>query len=392
MADDYQKMFEKILHDHGMPIDENAARREFEELTKTEGLITNTSRYSPFWRLISAIVIQPYIWLKNIFIKNVLMNMFLMTASNQFLDLFAAAVNLERKQATAATGEILFTKSNQNLSVVIPAGTVISSPEINGVRYQLQTTQEYKIPAGVETARIPVVAIGNGDNYNLAAGYYRFLVEQIDGVTVTNDDNWLISPGSNVESDDDLRERVRNQYNFVGHYHTDAVYRGIVTTITGISTKQIYFVHDAPRGPGTANLYLLLNDGVDSTYFIDQINAHIMGHGYRGHGDDLRCFAMPDKKIDINVKLYFEREQQPTDVNQYVFNVENFIRCAFRQNNDYNVTPVNAFSRFSISKLNEELHDQFRELHSIVFDVGDIVSELEVPRLRTLKISTEVAE
>lgn len=389
---DYKKMFEKILHDNGMPIDENAVRTEFNELVKNEGLITNTSKYSPFWRLVSAIIIRPYIWIKNVFIETVLMNMFLMTATGKFLDLFANAVNLERKTATFAAGEILFTKANKNQAVVIPAGTMISSPEINGVTYQLQTTQEYSIPSGVETARIPVLAVGSGENYNLAAGYYRFLVEQIDGVTVTNDDNWLISPGANIESDDDLRDRTKNQYNFVGHYHTDAVYRGIVTTITGISTKQVFFVHDAPRGPGTANLYLLLNDGVDSSYFIDKVNGHIMGQGYRGHGDDLRCFAIPDKKIDVVVTVYFERDQQPFDLDQYLMNVEHFIRCAFRQNNDYNVTQVNAYSRFSISKLNEEMHEQFSELHSIVFNIDDIVSELEVPRLRNLQVKSEVTE
>ena len=389
---DYQKMFEKILNDHGMPIDENAVKTDFVDLVKNEGLITNTSKYSPFWRLVSAIVIKPYIWIKNVFIETVLMNMFLMTATGKFLDLFANAVNLERKAATFAAGEILFTKANKNQSVVVPAGTLISSPEINGVTYQLKTVQEHSIPAGVESARIHVIATLPGENYNLAAGYYRFLVEQIDGVTVTNDDNWLISPGANIESDDDLRDRTKNQYNFVGHYHTDAVYRGIVTTITGISTRQVFFVHDAPRGPGTANLYLLLNDGVDSAYFIDRVNNYIMGQGYRGHGDDLRCFAIPDKKIDVDVKVYFERDQQPFDLDQYLMNVEHFIRCAFRQNNDYNVTQVNAYSRFSISKLNEEMHEQFSELHSIIFNIDDIVSELEVPRLRNLNVKSEVTE
>lgn len=389
---DYHKMFETILHDHGMPSDENAVKKEFEKLVKDEGLITNTSKYSPFWRLISAIVISPYLWIKKAFIQNVLMNMFLMTASGDFLDLFANAVNLKRKLATRATGEILFTKYNKDQSVVIPLGTVIRSPEINGISYQLKTVSEYVIPAGIETARIPVIADSGGENYNLAAGYYRFLIEPIDGITVTNDDNWLLSPGANDECDDDLRERTKNQYNFVGHYHTDAVYKGIVTSLTGISTKQVYFVHDAPRGPGTANMYLLLNDGVDSTHFINKINDYIMIQGYRGHGDDLRCFAMPDKKIDINVTLYFKRTQQPNDIDQYVLNVEHFIRCAFRQNNDYNVTQVNAYSRFSISKLNEELHEQFNELHSIVFNIGDIVSHLEVPKLRKLTITTEIAE
>lgn len=389
---DYKKMFEKILHDNGMPIDENAVKTDFVDLVKNEGLITNTSKYSPFWRLVSAIVIKPYIWIKNVFIETVLMNMFLMTATGKFLDLFANAVNLERKTATFAAGEILFTKANKNQSIVVPAGTLISSPDINGVMYQLKTVQEYSIPAGVESARIYVIATLPGENYNLAAGYYRFLVEPIDGVTVTNDDNWLISPGANIESDDDLRDRTKNQYNFVGHYHTDAVYRGIVTTITGISTKQVFFVHDAPRGPGTANLYLLLNDGVDSAYFIDKVNAYIMGQGYRGHGDDLRCFAMPDKKIDVAVTVYFERDQQPFDLDQYLMNVEHFIRCAFRQNNDYQVTQVNAYSRFSISKLNEEMHEQFGELHSVVFNIDDIVSELEVPRLRNLHVKSEVTE
>lgn len=52
---DYKKMFEKILHDNGMPIDENAVRTEFNELVKNEGLITNTSKYSPFWRLFNAV-------------------------------------------------------------------------------------------------------------------------------------------------------------------------------------------------------------------------------------------------------------------------------------------------------------------------------------------------
>lgn len=389
---DYRKMFEKILHDNGLPIDENAVQSEFNELVRSEGLITNTSRYSPFWRLISAIVIKPYIWIRDVFIETVLMNMFLMTASGTFLDLFANAVNLERKPATLATGEILFTKTNKNQSVVVPAGSIVSSPKINGVTYQLKTTQACSIPAGIESVRVPVVAVGTGENYNLAAGYYRYLVNPIDGITVTNDDDWLISPGANIESDGDLRDRTKNQYNFVGHYHTDAVYRGIVTTITGISTRQVFFVHDAPRGPGTANLYLLLNDGVDSKYFIDTVNNYIMGAGHRGHGDDLRCYALPDKKIDVAVTVYFERDQQPFDQTQYLTNVENFIRCAFRQNNDYSVTQVNAYSRFSISKLCEELHEQFNELHSIVFDLDDIVSELEVPRLRNLTVRSEVAE
>lgn len=51
--------YERILADNGMPVTEEQARAEFEAIVKDEGLITNTSRMSPFWRLITAITTKP---------------------------------------------------------------------------------------------------------------------------------------------------------------------------------------------------------------------------------------------------------------------------------------------------------------------------------------------
>ncbi|WP_317187025.1 hypothetical protein [Salmonella enterica] len=39
----------------------------------------------------------------------------------------------------------------------------------------------------------------------------------------------LTVPGADEESDDELRERCRNQFNLVGNYHTDAVYRSMMS-------------------------------------------------------------------------------------------------------------------------------------------------------------------
>ncbi|EJZ9657506.1 baseplate J/gp47 family protein, partial [Escherichia coli] len=99
-----------------------------------------------------------------------------------------------------------------------------------------------------------------GSGHNLAPGYFRILPVAIPGIaSVVNREDWLTVPGADEESDDELRDRIRNQFNLVSSYHTDAVYRGLIASVAGLSIDRIYFQHDAPRGPGTANAYLLLD-------------------------------------------------------------------------------------------------------------------------------------
>ena len=49
---------------------EEAVRTRFNAIAAQEGLITNTSRMSPFWRLITAIVTAPVMWLKDALISS----------------------------------------------------------------------------------------------------------------------------------------------------------------------------------------------------------------------------------------------------------------------------------------------------------------------------------
>jgi len=65
-----------------------------------------------------------------------------------------------------------------------------------------------------------------------------------------------------------------------------------------------------------------------------------------------------------------------------------FIRAAFREStgSDYAPTLTWPQSRFSFSRLIDELHEQFRGIESMKFGNDDIVSALTVPRLRTLAV------
>ncbi|KLP41783.1 baseplate J/gp47 family protein [Enterobacter ludwigii] len=379
----------QILQDEGMPVTQDEINAEFQQDVDEQGLITNTSSMSPFWRLITGIITKPVQWLWNTLANNVLANLFVATATGIFLDLHAWQVNLSRKPATTAEGVITFYKTDINTPVTVKAGTIIQTERINGSVYQLSVVDEYAIPAGTAIADIPVVAVQSGEAWNLAPGYYRILPVAVAGIiSVRNNDNWLSSPGADQESNDDLRARVRNQFNVVGNYHIDAVYRAMISSVAGLSVDRIFFLHDAPRGPGTANAYLLLDTGVASQPFIDKVNDYINQQGNHGHGDDMQCLPMQETFHTLDVVVYVPSNANlsATERDTLKRNVEDMVRCAFRENDDYDVQKTWPNDRFSFSRLGEELHDTFTIIKSLHFSLDDITSGLDVPRLKTLTV------
>ena len=384
--------FKQMLAETGLPVEETQIRQKFEELTAQENIITNTSKMSPFWRLITAIAVKPVKWLTDHLIAVILPNLFVKTAKEKWLQLHAWAIGLDFKQATKAEGVIHFTKESDITELTIKAGTVVQTERINDVIFRLIVTQDTAIPKGMLSAPVPVIAENAGADYNLAAGYYRILPESIAGIkTVENKDDWLTTPGSDRETNEELRERYRTQFSSVGQHHIDSVYRGMISKVAGLSVDRIYFKHDAPRGSGTANAYLLLDTGVTSKPFIDKVNHYVQTEGNHGHGDDLICFAMPETQHVITCGVYFRPSQAigETRKAEIVQAVENMIRCAFRENNNYSVTKTYPFSRFSWSKLGEEIHDRFNEIDSIVWGQTDIQSDLSIPRISRLTVSVQ---
>lgn len=386
--------FNEVVKKSGMPTTADELRTQFNAIAADEGIITNTSRMSPFWRLITAIVTTPVLWLKDVLVTTVLANMFVATASGQLLRLLAWAVNVTVKPSVAAQGVIRFYKTDPRAVITVKAATAIQTERINGVVYELVTTSDFTITADVASAPIPVQAVATGGAYNLAPGYYRILPVAVAGISrVVNEDDWLTTPGADEESDDELRERCRNQFNLVGNYHTDAVYRSMIASVAGLSIDRIYFEHDAPRGPGTANAYLLLDTGVTSQPFIDTVNDYITGQGHHGHGDDMQCFAMPETLHQLDVIVYVESlaNLSTDDYDALLSGVENLIRSAFRENSDFDVKRTWPFSRFSFSSLSRELHAAHSVIDSLEFSLTDIVSELSVPRLSGLNVRIEDA-
>lgn len=296
------------------------------------------------------------------------------------------------KPASAAAGVLRFYKLNAADVVVVPAGTLVQTERINGVVYVLAVNEDVTLPAGVESGLVTVTATGTGSGYNLAPGYYRILPVAVAGIaSAVNEDEWLITPGANEESDDELRDRTRNQFNLVGNYHSDAIYRSMIASVLGLSVDRIYFLHDAPRGPGTANAYLLLDSGEISQPFIDAVNDYVNTRGHHGHGDDLQCYTMPETSHTLTVTVYVKsvENMEAEDLSALKTGITDLIRCAFRENANYDVKKTQPYSRYSFSNLGREIHKAFPVVDSLHFSLTDIVSELSVPRLSGLTVEIE---
>lgn len=382
--------FKKALSDSGVPTTETQLKQAWEKLAIEQGsTLTNTSAYSPFWRIITALVTKPVLWLLEFISGTVLPNFFVKTATGQWLDMLAWAVNVERKAATVATGELLFTRANTGGELEVPMGTIVQSPTLNGHIYQLVTTEPRSFEEGQSQLVVPVKAVGAGSGYNLAPGYYAVLPQAVPGVVqVVNATDWLQTPGADSEQDDQLRLRVRNQFSAVNQWHTDAVYRAIITGFPGVAADGVYFEHGAPRGPGSANAFVLFDAGVPADTFLEQINTHIRDGGNHGHGDDLLAMAMQETLHAINVKVWPVANLTDLQLQTLQADIALFIRAAFRESTQSDYTPTRTYpqSRFSFSRLTEELHAQFPNISSLRFENTDIVSALAIPRIQSLSV------
>ncbi|MNJ33615.1 Baseplate J-like protein [compost metagenome] len=386
--------FKQALSDAGVPVTEAKLRQAWEAEVAAQGSkLSNTSAWSPFWRVVTALVTKPVMWLIEFIVGTVLPNFFVKTATKAWLDMLAWQVNVTRKAATKAEGVLLFTRSAIAGTLEVPAGTRVQSIAINGNVYILVTTTPMVFADGQSQVLVPAEASEAGSGFNLAPGYFSILPEPIPGVIqVVNADGWLSVPGADVEQDDDLRLRVRNQFSAVNQWHTDAVYRAMIASFQGVQADGVYFQHNAPRGPGSANAYVLFEADSPAATYLEQINAYIRDGGNHGHGDDLLVMEMPATLHLVKLTVWPKAEVGAERHAALKSDIELFIRAAFREStaSDYAPTLTRPQSRFSFSRLAEELHHQFSGIESLDFVNDDIVSELTIPRLTGVEVTLDV--
>lgn len=384
--------FLALLAKSGVPTTEEAMEAELKKEVEAAGsLITNDSDVSPFWRLVRAVVITPALWLIRILLAgHVLPASFAATATDSYLDLKAWDVDLTRKPAQKTRGIVNFTKVNPAEATTIPDDVWVTTERINGTIYRLKPVQAVVSPAGEAVARVICEAEFAGVAWNLAPGYYNLLSKPITGILSArnSEKEWITTQGADAESNDALGLRIKNQFSAVGRYHIDAIYRSMLASVAGIRADHIFFEHDAPRGPGTANAFILLEVGTTPASLIEKLNDYVTNQGNHGHGDDLQVMAIPETEHSLHLELWPVDNLAAEQRLALVSEVKLLIQAAFRQSADYPaVTRTWPQSRFSLSQLGRELHQAFPEIESLHFTELDIVSGLEIPRLAAIEVT-----
>ena len=387
--------FIEILSESGVPVTED----EFEAKLKQEVVgagskVSNDSEMSPFWRWVRAAVVTPCVWLiRTLLAEHVMPNMFVATAERWALELKAWEHDIEPKDAEKTQGNITLTKANAADAVTIEAGKVVQTLPIDGVVYNVRVLAETVIDAGQLTGKVLVEAFEAGAAFNLPAGYFNIIPEEVPGIVdAVNEPDWITKLGADAESEEELALRIQNAFTSSGEWHIDDVYRSIISSVAGIRSDNIYFNNTGEVKPGTAEALILMEVGATPQPVLEQLNDHIMAKGHHGHGDVLTCKAIPDTEHDVIADVVLVANlDEAIKVNE-LLEVEDRIRAAFRETAAYpEMTRAKPESRFSLSLLGTEIHTNMAQVESVKFTVGgkvqeDIISDLEQPRLKTLTV------
>ncbi len=162
------------------------------------------ARADPVRLFIDAIILA-VIQQRNIIDRSAKMNL-LAYAQGSYLDHLGALLGVSRLEASHAVTTLRFTLAAPlSYSVVIPAGTRVSSGD--GMTFAV--TQEASISAGTLTASIPAQCVTAGSSGNgYAPGQVSRLVDVL-AFAVSAENISETSGGSDIESDENFRERIQ---------------------------------------------------------------------------------------------------------------------------------------------------------------------------------------
>lgn len=209
--------------------------------------------------------------------------MFSETASGKYLDYLASQRGLERKQAVKARGEITFFISQPiEHAIIIPKGAVIATADSEPLRFV--TTEDEEISAGNVLVSVYAEAEAAGCSSNIGKGLAVVPVSVPAEIeTVTN--RVEFKGGEDAETDDELRERIKDSYLNQSNGTNAAYYRQLALSVEGIAKAG---VAGRVRGAGTVNVYVC---GKSSA---------------AGSAAVLKAQALMDKgrELNVDVKVY----------------------------------------------------------------------------------------
>jgi uncharacterized phage protein gp47/JayE len=169
-----------------------------------------------------------------------------------YLDYWGELLEVPRKPAAEATGEVTFTNTSVS-PISVPSGTQVAAPSTDPDEDPLiyETTVTDTLP-GSGTVTIPLIATATGSAYSVPADAVSQVLNLPSGqVTVTNDDP--ITGGADVELDEPYKARLLLEFGDARGGGTIADY--VAGTLKDPSVGRVV-VQPVWAGPGTVRIII----------------------------------------------------------------------------------------------------------------------------------------
>lgn len=221
---------------------------------------------------------------------------------SDFLDNLAIFKGVTRNPATPATTTLRFTLSaERDTATGIPQGTRVSTA---GAIY-FATDVYAEIPAGSTTVDVPATCtVAGTDGNGFAAGELATIVDPIPYVaSVTN--TTAAEGGAEIESDDDLAERV---FLAPGAYSTAGPEDGYLYHAKAYSAAIGDVVATSNQAAGTVDIVFIMADGsTPGEEMIEGLEGYLQGKTIRPMTDLVRVAAPQEVTYTINLTYYINR-------------------------------------------------------------------------------------
>ena len=199
------------------------------------------------------------------------------TASGDWLDTHAASVNLSRRPATKAKGNVRFLRSpgsSKEANLTIRAGRIVRTlPDGIGQVYRYSTVADAVLPAEAAYVDVPVEAEDYGAAANASTGQICELATPVTGISgVTNPAGWLTEEGADEETDAQLRERYALAW-AANNGCTKHAYKSWALSVPGVTSVSILDQH--PRGQGTVDIVVRGADVLPTEALLEKVRAAI---------------------------------------------------------------------------------------------------------------------
>ena len=349
MSKTYEEIKQRILNNTDIEVD------------KREGSFLN-NMVSPLSYELAKFYIEQTDLVNMAFVKNGYFN---------YLDAKCEEYGISRKQGTKAVGEVIFTGENGTL---ISNGTVLFVDDLYFVVLNDATITENQTELVVEALEV-------GKQYNLLANTKLTLTEPINGVNdiyvKSNFEN-----GTDIESDEDLRERffttIKKSYTSgnVAHYEMWTL------EVDGTGACKVY---PLKNGNGTVEIVITNSDMLGaSSELIESVKANI--EEKRPIGASVTVVSATEKAINVSatirlIKGYDIEEVKAefaTKLTQYLKEIafkDTYISIARLGNLLLDTTGVFDYADFKVNGANSNI----------------ILSDTDVPKVGELSlVSVEV--